>query len=136
MKIVLGYVPTDQGEAALQRAVTEARLHGAELVVVHSRKTATTRDLDEIAWERAELEEVEERLEAAGIPFEIHDFVRGNTPSEDLVAMANEVGAEMIVIGLRRRTPTGKFLLGSNASDILLSADCPVLAVKANGVGG
>jgi nucleotide-binding universal stress UspA family protein len=132
MKIVLGYVPTAEGEAALARAVDEARLREAELVVVHSRKTASTRHMDEVVEEREQIDDLEDRLTATGVAFEIHDYVRGKTPSEDLVTVANDVGAELIVIGLRRRTMTGKYLLGSNASDILLGADCPVLAVKAD----
>ena len=49
---------------------------------------------------------------------------------EDLIAVATELSAELIVIGLRRRTPVGKLILGSNAQRILLDAPCPVLAVK------
>lgn len=135
MKIVLGYVPTPEGEAALARGIDEAKLRSAELVIVHSRKTASTRDMDEIAEERREIDQLETRMQAAGVPYEIHDYVRGKTPSEDLVGVARDVGAELIVIGLRRRTMTGKFLLGSNASEILLGADCPVLAVKADPIG-
>jgi nucleotide-binding universal stress UspA family protein len=44
---------------------------------------------------------------------------------------AESADAEFIVIGLRRRSPVGKLLLGSNAQRVLLDAACPVLAVKA-----
>ena len=57
--------------------------------------------------------------------------MRGLDPAEDLIAVAGETGADFIVIGLRRRTPVGKLILGSNAQRILLEAPCPVLAVKA-----
>ena len=62
---------------------------------------------------------------------EFHEFVRGDSPSEDLIQCARDEGADLIVIGLRRRSLVGKLLLGSNAQEILLDAECPVLAVKA-----
>ena len=58
--------------------------------------------------------------------------MRENDPAEDLVDVADEIGAECIVIGLRRRSPVGKLILGSNAQRILLEANCPVIAVKAD----
>jgi nucleotide-binding universal stress UspA family protein len=61
----------------------------------------------------------------------LREFVLGRSPSEDLVAFAEEVNAELLVIGIRRRSPVGKLVLGSNAQDILLRAECAVLAVKA-----
>jgi nucleotide-binding universal stress UspA family protein len=74
---------------------------------------------------------VRAQLDADGIENEVRQLVRGNEPAEDLIAVAEEVGADIIVIGLRRRTPVGKLIMGSNAQRILLEAPCPVLAVKA-----
>jgi nucleotide-binding universal stress UspA family protein len=48
-----------------------------------------------------------------------------------VVTVVQEVGAELCVIGIRRRTAVGKMLMGSNAHRILMAAPCPVLAVKA-----
>ena len=80
---------------------------------------------------RDALAELEERLGREGIEVTVHDFVRGNEPAEDVIEVAEREDAALIVIGLRRRSPVGKLLMGSNAQDILLRAACPVLAVKA-----
>ena len=56
--------------------------------------------------------------------------MRGRDASEEILAVAREHRAELIVIGLRRRTPVGKLLMGSTAQRVLLEASCPVLAVK------
>ena len=47
-----------------------------------------------------------------------------------VLAFANAVGAEILVIGARRRSPVGKFLLGSVTQTIILDADMPVVVVK------
>ena len=60
----------------------------------------------------------------------MRQLVRGFEPAEDLIGIAEDSDADLIVIGLRRRTPVGKLILGSNAQRILLDAPCPVLAVK------
>ncbi|SOD98198.1 universal stress protein [Blastococcus haudaquaticus] len=50
--------------------------------------------------------------------------------ADEVLRVAQEVSASVIVIGLRKRSPVGKLLMGSSAQRILLDADRPVLAVK------
>lgn len=121
--VVVGYVPKPEGEAALQAAVEEARRRDARLVVVNARRSASDPEPD--------LSSVRDLLAASGLQFDLREVVQGLEASEDLIAVAEDSDAELIVIGLRRRTPVGKLILGSNAQRVLLDAPCPVLAVKA-----
>ncbi len=132
MSVVVGYVSTKEGKAALRRAAEECALRSADLIVVHSTRGGRHADGDEILEIDAELDDVEARVKAAGLNVEIRHLVRGNEPAEDIIGLANERDVDLIVIGLRRRTPVGKLILGSNAQRILLDASCPVLAVKAD----
>ena len=116
--IVVGYSARAEGRAALQRAVSEATLRGSELVVVH---TAPDTEVAELA----------EELRASGVPHEIRPAHDSLDPADEVLRAAESAGAEFIVIGLRRRSPVGKLLLGSNAQRVLLDAACPVMAVKA-----
>ncbi|HEX6921876.1 MAG TPA: universal stress protein [Actinomycetes bacterium] len=131
MTIVVGYVPRAEGRAALRRAAEEARLRSTKLVVINSNRGGRELDDDDAIRHEEELTRVRAQLDAEGIEHEVRQLVRGLEPAEDLIAVAEETGADFIVIGLRRRTPVGKLILGSNAQRILLDAPCPVLAVKA-----
>ena len=128
--IVVGFVPTKEGRAALTRAVEEARMRRARLVVINSNRGGRDFDEDSTRAAEAELRRVNDELDGEGLELEVRQLVRGNEPAEDLISVANETDADLIVIGLRRRTPVGKLILGSNAQRILLDAPCAVLAVK------
>ena len=130
--IVVGYVPKPEGHAALRRGAEEARLRNSRLVVVNSHRGGREFDRDDALESEAQLEEVRSQLDNSGVEHEVRQLVRGMDPAEDLIAVAEEVGAEFIVIGLRRRSPVGKLILGSNAQRVLLDSPCPVLAVKAD----
>ena len=129
--IVVGYVPKSEGRAALRRAVEEAQLRKAKLVIVNSHRGGRDFDPDDAMDTEAQLQEVRDQLKDSGVEHEIRQLVRGMDPAEDLISVAEEVSADFVVIGLRRRTPVGKLILGSNAQRVLLDATCPVLAVKA-----
>lgn len=131
MAIVVGYVPRAEGRAALRRAAEEARLRATKLIVINSSRGGRDLDDEDAMRHEDQLAEVRAQLDQEGIEHEVRQLVRGLEPAEDLIAVAEEVGADFIVIGLRRRSPVGKLLLGSNAQKVLLEAPCPVLAVKA-----
>jgi nucleotide-binding universal stress UspA family protein len=130
--VVVGYVPKPEGEAALGKAVDEAKLRDATLVVVSSHRGGSEFDADAATQADREMNAVRRRLDDSGVSFEVRQLVRGFEPAEDLISIAETSQAELIVIGLRRRSPVGKLILGSNAQRILLDAHCPVLAVKAD----
>jgi len=129
--VVVGYVPKPEGEAALEKAAQEAELRGLKLVVVRSHRGGPDYDEKAATEQDAALEDVRRRLDARGVPYVIRQLVRGFDPADDLISIAEANGAELLVIGLRRRSPVGKLILGSNAQRILLDSHCPVLAVKA-----
>lgn len=130
--VVVGFVPKSEGEAALTTAIEEAKLRGATLVVVNSQRGGPGFDQEASAKSDSHMQAVRSQLDASGLTYDVRQLVRGFEPSEDLIKVAEEVAADLIVIGLRRRTPVGKLILGSNAQRVLLDARCPVLAVKAD----
>lgn len=131
MSVVVGYIPTAEGRAALARAAEEAQLRAAKLVVVNSNRGGRHFSGEQVAEYEAALQAIAAQLTQDGVEHEVVQMVRGQEPAEDLIAAAEEYAAELIVIGLRRRSPVGKLILGSNAQSVLLEASCAVLAVKA-----
>ena len=118
--IVVGYSSKPEGRAALRLAVSEARLRGAALVVVNTSSEADTDG------------GLASELAASGVSYDIKTPNEMHDSAEELIRTAEATDADFIVIGLRRRSPVGKLLLGSNAQRVLLDAACPVLAVKAD----
>lgn len=128
MAIIVGYVPTPEGIAALEHAIDEAKLRKQRLVVVNSTRGESL--VDKRFASGAQWESVEQRLTASGVDHELTQLVESKDAADQILKLADELNAELIVIGLRRRTPVGKLILGSQAQTILLEAECPVLAVK------
>lgn len=126
--IVVGYVPNALGEAAVTQAVEEARRRGAELVVINT--TRADRLVNPAYADSEDVSKLEGMLNATGVPYSIRHSISEATAAEEVVDVAEEIDAELIVIGLRHRTPVGKLIMGSTAQNVLLSARCDVLAVK------
>lgn len=136
MKVVVGALESPEGQVALDRAVVEARDHGGVVHVVaylanpRSGDAAAEFQKDRVASEER-ARALAERHRADGVEMEVHVPVGAETPAQAILRVADEEAADLIVIGMRRRSRVGKLVLGSNAQDILLGAEAPVLSVKA-----
>lgn len=84
---------------------------------------------DELASRHTVAAGAADRLEQRGVTVEVRGAIGEN--GQAILRMADEVGADAIVVGGRRRSPSRKVLFGSTAQRILLDADCPVTFVKA-----
>ncbi|MFC9549350.1 universal stress protein [Rhodococcus sp. NPDC056960] len=125
--IVVGYTPDQFGGAALDHGVAEARLRGTSLLVINTSKGDSL--ADQSFADNAQLQELEGTLSASGVDHEVRQIVGDETVDVILEAMTAP-NAELLVIGIRDRTPVGKLLMGSTAQRLLLSCRKPVLAVK------
>jgi len=97
---------------------------GDEVYAVNSLKGGDqTGDDDIVAGEKA-LEVLEDAIGA-----ESHQLIRGNSPQEDMLKFARDHDIDELIIGIRKRSPTGKMLFGSTAQDLLLDTDRPVVTI-------
>lgn len=127
MGIVVGYLATPEGRAALGAAIEEARQRDTRVVVVVSERPDVPEEQRNAI--ETELDRVRAELSSADVDHEVR-LLTGGDVADDLISTAEEVGAQLVVLGLRRRSPVGKLILGANAQRVLFDAPCPVLTVK------
>jgi nucleotide-binding universal stress UspA family protein len=125
--------------AALEIARELAEARGATVHLLHVAKVPS-HDMDvpvpfdpDPRWERAaraKLEDIaRDRLEGR-VPYQLH--VISGTPDDDVVRMAHELEADLVVMATHGRKGLSHFILGSVAERVMREARCPVLTVRAN----
>ncbi|MGP9487475.1 universal stress protein [Glutamicibacter sp. 287] len=128
MSIIVGYVPSNVGEAAVAAAIKESKLRQEELLIVNSSREGSLVDKNTASSE--DLDRVLEAATQAGIDARVLESTYRDDLTEEFLGLADEHQVSLIVIGLRQRSQVGKFIMGSQAQRILLQAQHPVLAVK------
>ena len=128
MTIVIGYVPTPVGEAALEAGLAEAQARGDDVVILNSPRRRSTVDSELI--DEATADELVARAATAGVTAKVDHADHGDDLVETFQRVVDAVSARLVVIGLRRRSPVGKLVTGSDAQRLLLDLDVPILAVK------
>lgn len=127
MTVVVGYVRTAEGAAALAAALEQ--LHEGERLIVVNKPEQS--ELEQFSAEQ-DSDALHNNLAEQGVDAEVVNLYASDEPADLIVEQATAHGARLIVIGLRKRSPVGKILLGSTAQAVLFSAPCPVLSVRAD----
>jgi nucleotide-binding universal stress UspA family protein len=137
VQIVVGLTDRPESRAALDHAIEEARQRSASLHIVRTtgqvlnENPGKARDwADAMAGWKDEGHALVRRLADEGIDATFEVDPASTDPAEVLLNAGKERDADLIVIGLRRRSPVGKLLLGSVSQTVILQASCPVLTVK------
>jgi nucleotide-binding universal stress UspA family protein len=140
MKILLATDGSEEAELAAGVAVELARSTGSELHLVHVKLLPLTPPYPEVLdWrddlERAEREarelldeQVKKVEDAGGTVAGVH--LREERPAEEIVALAEELGADLIVVGSRNRGRIRRALAGSVSDRVVRHAHSPVLVVR------
>ncbi len=128
MTVLIGYVPNPSGEAAVEAGIAEAAAHGDDIVILNSPRRGSTVDPKLVG------DDVDDRLVAAaaaqGVTAKVDHTDHGSDVVDAFTSALERTSARVVVIGLRRRSPVGKLMMGSAAQRLLLVLDVPVLAVK------
>lgn len=130
MNIVLGYDGSGSSGDVLALAVKYAKAFDAEIDVVTSLEQGTENEINDISKAEKGLEKAKIHFEKEKINCKTHLLIRGMSPGEDLVSFAKEKKADLIIIGIKKRSKVGKLVFGSTAQYVILQAPCPVVSVK------
>ena len=142
-RIVVGTDGSDRAAKAVEHAGTLAAATGASLLVVtayperpDTAASGPERVPDDIAWmttRRASADELAQA--AAGLArragaADVRCRAEPGEPSDVMLRVADDVGADLIVVGSKGMTSPGRFLLGSVPNNISHHAGCDVLIVR------
>jgi nucleotide-binding universal stress UspA family protein len=128
MTILIGYIPTPPGEAALDAGLAEAARSGDEVVILNSPRRGSHVDVTLV--DDSSAVGLLARAEEQGVTARIDHAEHGADIVDTFTTLVTQNDARLVVIGLRRRSPVGKLVMGSDAQRLLLELDVPVLAVK------
>src|SRR6478752_3596020 len=96
--IVVGWTPDEFGEVALHRGVEEARLRAGRVVVVNATRGDAL--VDDRYADEEQLARLTSVLSASGVEVDVRRSM-GADVADQVLAVAEEVSADLVVIGLR-----------------------------------
>jgi nucleotide-binding universal stress UspA family protein len=130
MTVAVAHQVSATSRKALVEAVREANYRNTDLAVLH---VVESIDADNKEAYRLGVSDEIEKVVGDGPPvsWQLHLVTARGDLGDALLRLVDDVNADLLVLGARRRSPVGKALLGSVAQTVILEANLPVLVVKA-----
>ncbi len=141
--IVIGTDGSDTATQAVRQAVDLARAVGATLEIVSAYEPVPSQRLaeerrtapEDLQWAISPREDVDATLEAAAILAREADvavdvYPRQGDPADAILDVAEERGADLIIVGNKGMTGAKRFLLGSVPNKVSHHAPCSVLIIR------
>jgi nucleotide-binding universal stress UspA family protein len=128
MTVVVGYVPTPEGGAALEEGILEATWRSSKLVVANV--IIGNNFADVTAADEKDLDAVRARLDETSLRFEVVQPAATSDASTGLVSVIEEHEAELVVLAIHRVKLVSKLLLGSTIEGVMNRTQARVLIVR------
>lgn len=142
--LAVGPEESDRTDRLAQTTMDLAGPAGATVVLLHvfteEEYNSTTNKLDigdtsevtadDVAKRHRTVRSIERSLDEEGINYEIRGAI--GTHADEVVRLATDTESDLVIVGGRGRSPTGKAIFGSTAQEVILTAPCPVTLVRSN----
>jgi len=142
-RIVVGTDGSDTAAQAVAQAIELARLSGATLSVVSAYSSGASRGQQgekaaapaDVQYEIGPREDVNMVLEVAASDarkagIEVQTHAVDADPAEAILNVAEETGADLVVVGNKGMTGARRYLLGSVPNNVSHHAPCSVMIVR------
>lgn len=136
-KILVPIDFSDLSRKALHYAISFAQQFGAEIYLLHVVEiiiptpevvVAESEYLNVKVREQAAKELSEWRKEIVRVP--VRSTIRDGSPFRQITEAADEINADLIVLGTQGRTGLSHLFIGSTAERVVRHAPCPVMIVR------
>ena len=143
--IVVGTDGSETAKEAVRQAAELAKAVGADVLLVSAYEPVSESRLrheraevpEDVSWMVNPREDVQgvldgeaERIKAGGVKGEVLTFAREGDPADAILDVAEEKGADLIVVGNKGMTGARRFLLGSVPNKVSHHAPCNVMIVR------
>jgi nucleotide-binding universal stress UspA family protein len=130
MNILVGYDGSNVAKDAIALAEQQAKAFNAKVFIVASMEFAPQVERHKYEVFQEDLKEAKARFDALGIDCVTEVSLKSDNAGEDLLQHARDLKADLIIIGVKRRSKLEKLVFGSTARYVIMEAPCPVLTVK------